>query len=90
MACTGLLWENIHFCQVRDKWPLLEEHEISFFVDDRRDIIGSLDDEAERRSSTVPARGGFAGPQLLVLVPTEYQRGRTKNKNKAWMATGGL
>ena len=77
LECTGLVWASIHFCQPRDKWPLLEERKISFCVDDRRDIIGWLDDEAERRSSTVPARRGYDGPQLLVLVPTEYQHGRT-------------
>jgi hypothetical protein len=54
----------------------LEEHKISFFVDDRRDIAEAIDDEMQRRSGTVPLEEDYIGPNVLCLVPTVHEGGR--------------
>ena len=67
----------MHFCGTRDKWPLLEQHSLTYFVDDRRDVALAIDDEAEiRRASAALPPGAYTGPTALFMVPTVFEGGR--------------
>jgi hypothetical protein len=66
---TGLPGSNVHFCNDRDKFPLLEQHGITYFVDDRQDVMQSiLDSMASNRTAEPPKT--YPGPRRLFIVPT--------------------
>ncbi|MFN8609682.1 MAG: hypothetical protein U0931_19235 [Vulcanimicrobiota bacterium] len=44
---TGVLPERVHFCRTRpQKAPICRQHRISYFVDDRLDVLDHLSDVA--------------------------------------------
>ena len=71
---SGLNPANIHFCGTGNMWPLLEQHKITFFVANRRDVALAIDEEVHRRAGEVPfPLGAYTGPTTLLMVPREME-----------------
>ena len=72
---------NIHFCGTRNKWPLLERHKVTFFVDGRLDVALAMDGQADiGRVSFVLPPDAYTGPTAPFLVPTVFGPGQKGNR----------
>jgi hypothetical protein len=66
---TGLPGSNVHFCTDRDKFPLLDRHRITYFVDDRQDVMDMILRMMVSNRVAQPPKI-YLGPKRLFIVPT--------------------